>query len=496
MTTHNLPAQSTAFVGRSTELAVIAERLADPLCRLLTVLGPGGIGKTRLAVQAAANQIARFAHGVYFVPLAPVRSPDLLAAAIASALNVSFYDSEKPNSQIDHYLREKRILLVMDNFEHLLEGTGLLTDILNTAPAVKILATSRERLNLQEEWVFTLDGLAYPQGLTAEPIESYSAVQLFAQRARQVQASFSLDENVQPVIAICQQVEGMPLGLELAASWLRLMPCEQIAAQLARNLDFLATPLRNVPERHRSLRAVFDQSWSLLSDAERSALMKLSVFRGGFDLQAAEKVASAPVPILAGLADKSLVRLSPVGRYDLHELLRQYAADKLAETGEAVATANQHLSYFLNQAERAEAELNGPQQIAWLDRLELEHDNLRAALAWSLSGGDAEMGLRLAGALGWSWIIHAQWSEARKWYTGLLAANASAPASVQAKALHRAAEMENYLGDSKQGMIFAEQALQLARAADDKWNTAWSLATLGLPAFIVCGAGQLQCLFS
>lgn len=221
-----LPVQHTPFVGRTHELTEIARLLAEPTCRLLSVVGLGGIGKTRLALEAATHQGGIFADGVFFVPLAFLHSPDLLASVIASALNVAFFGKESPDVQIVRYLREKHLLLILDNFEHLLESSGLLSAMLNATTAVKLLITSRERLNLEEEWVLTLDGLHYPDAQASEPPECFDAVQLFTHRARQIQSTFSMAANVRPIVAVCQRVEGMPLALELAVTWLRVMPCD------------------------------------------------------------------------------------------------------------------------------------------------------------------------------------------------------------------------------------------------------------------------------
>ena len=478
MMPHNLPPQSTGFIGRTEELTQIANLLADPGCRLLTLVGAGGIGKTRLALQAAA-QVPYFLQGIYFVPLNSVGSIDLLPTAIANALQVSFYGAEAPRLQIIHYLQEKQLLLLLDNFEHLLEASDLLTDVLLTATKVKFLVTSRERLNVQEEWVLTLEGLLYPEDRMAAPLENYSAVQLFAQRARQVQPNFSLSENAEAVRTICQQVEGNPLAIELAAPWLRAMSCRQIATQIAGSLDFLTTPLRNVQERHRSLRTVFEQSWNQLLPVERSVLMRLSVFRGGFDQEAAEQVAGASLILLAELTDKSLIRLNAGGRYDLHELLRQYAAEKLLKAGKGDTTAQRHGGYFLKLAERADANTFGREQIAWFDRLEVEFDNLRAALLWSQQGGDAEMGLRLAAALGWFFSERTYWNEGLVWLERLLAANPDAPASVRAKAFYSAGALAGLLEDEPRTRAHCEQAIALARSMNDRRAIAWSLCHLG-----------------
>ena len=478
MPTLNLPAQATPFIGRSRELAEIATLLADPTCRFLTLLGPGGIGKTRLALQSAAAQFPHFAQGVYFVPLAPVGSPDLLPDAIASALQLTFYGNEDPRAQIIRYVREKQMLLVLDNFEHLLEAVDLLTDILQTAAGVKFLVTSRERLNLQEEWALALDGLRVPDDRADQRLESYSAVQLFVQRARQTQANFSLADNAQAVTAICQRVEGMPLGLELAATWLRAMSCREIAARMGSGLGFLSTPLRNVPERHRSLRAVFEQSWNLLSEAEQQVLAKLSVFRGGFDLEAAEQVAGALLPILAGLVDKSLIRLNPDGRYDLHELLRQYATDKLPPD-ETSATADRHLAYFLTLAGQARAHQFGAEQTRWFDRLDGELDNLRAALAWALQSENAESGLRLVASLKWFFGWRSYWTEGLTWMERMLAVSGDRFPLLRAEVLQCAGSLAGTLEDFPRAKAALEAALALSRQSNDRLNLGWTLSEMG-----------------
>jgi predicted ATPase/DNA-binding CsgD family transcriptional regulator len=468
---------STTFIGRERELSEIAALLADPTCRLLTLVGSGGIGKTCLALQVATTQQPQFADGVLFITLTGIDSADFIPTAISTALEIPFFASKTPLIQITSYLRDKQILLVMDNFEHLLEGVGCLTELLQAVPRLKILATSRERLNLREEWVFVLDGLSYPAASVADPPENYSAVQLFVQRARQVQHRFALSDHFHSVLSICRQVEGLPLGLELAASWLHVMSCEQVAARMASNLDFLTTTLRNVPERHRSLRVVFQQSWSLLSPDEQAVLMRLSVFHGGFDLAAAEEVAEATLPILAGLVDKSLLRVNAMGRYDLHELMRQYAGEKLAEAGEISTATHRHLAYFVKLAEMGETHVYGREQAIWYDRLEVEMDNLRAAFTWSITYQEVEIGLRLAAALRWVWEMRGHLAEGFLWFNKLLPMSGDVSASVRAKSLHRASEIAAQLAGDPQATLWIQEALRLARSTSDRWNLAWSLST-------------------
>lgn len=331
----HFPTYTVPFVGRADELHQIASLLHDPACRLLTLTGPGGIGKTRLAIEAARAQSEAFPDGQFFVPLQPLSSADLIVPAIAEAVNFQFYPGSAPQQQLLDYFRNKSMLLVLDNFEHLLDSTELLSEILTTASGLQLLVTSRERLNLMEEWVFEVQGLAVPPGDDSSEIETYSAVQLFVQNARRVNVSFELSVFQKLAVArICHMVGGMPLGIELAAAWVRVLSPEQIAAELERSLDVLETPARNVPARHRNMQAVFEPTWQRLPETERAVFMKLSVFRGGFTLEGAQAVAHTSVRDLSSLVDKSLLKVDGNGRYDLHELLRQYGEQRLNEAPE------------------------------------------------------------------------------------------------------------------------------------------------------------------
>jgi len=384
----NLPPQPTPFIGREEELALIATHLHNPACRLVTVIGPGGIGKTRLALEAAAGLRPDFPDGVYFVALAALSSGSLLVSTIADALAFPLYGGADPEAQLLSFLHERRMLLVLDNFEHLLEGTRLLAQILDYAPGVKLLVTSRERLNLLEEWLIPLRGLDFPRDDgAADAVAQYSAVRLFVQRAAQVQPAFGFSAAVQPaVLRICRLVEGLPLGIELAAAWARLLPCAEIATEIAKTLDFLATSVRNVPARQRSLRAAFEHSWALLADDERQVFARLAVFRGGFRREAAEGVTGASLALLSALVDKSLLHAHQSGRYDVHEALRQYAAENLeALAGESDQARDRHCGYYLAVLQHtSQDELIGRLKEV-LPRIDEDLENVRTAWSWAVA---------------------------------------------------------------------------------------------------------------
>ncbi len=389
----NLPTPPTPLVGREPELAALTGLLCDPRCRLLTVLGPGGIGKTRLAIEAASTQRERFSDGAYFVPLVSLTSPQFIVPAIADALGLVFSGPADPKAQLLNHLREKSSLLVLDSLEHLLEGAGLLAELLQQAPGVKLLVTSRERLNLQAEWLFGLQGLPVPSLDQVDQAEEYSAVALFLQSAGRAQVGFELRPEERPwVVHICRLVEGMPLAIELAAAWVRLLSCQEIAQEIERNLDFLCTSARDMPERHRSMRAVFDQSWQMLSAEEQQVLGRLSVFRGGFRRHAAEQVAQVSLSLLTALVDKSLLRRNEAGRYGLHPLIRQYAADCLREDPDHDRAArDRHSHYYLTMVREREAILHSHRRKEVIGELTVEIDNLRLAWEWAATRGQVTL---------------------------------------------------------------------------------------------------------
>jgi predicted ATPase len=361
--------------------------LNDPACRLLTLVGPGGIGKTRLALAAAQNLKSKIQNlicpdGIFFVPLADVVTPDRLAMTIAGVVQFTLYRrDEEPLQQLIHYLADKQILLVLDNFEHLVTGAAQVTTLLAQAPGVKILTTSRERLNVQGEWLLAVSGLLYTQDAPLHQMADYSAVQLFVQCARRINNGFVLDEENKGAVArICRLVEGLPLALELAATWLRHLPCQELVAELEQSLTTLTATQRDLPARHRSVRALFDYSWLLLSDEERAVMERLSIFRSGFRREAARAVAEAPLPTLMALVDKSLLRSDSAGRFSMHELVRQFAAEGL--TAQSLATeeiAQRHFNYYTTWLQQQRGQLHRKAQKQVLGEILVELENIRAA---------------------------------------------------------------------------------------------------------------------
>ncbi|MBZ0306814.1 MAG: tetratricopeptide repeat protein, partial [Anaerolineae bacterium] len=378
---HNLPVQATAFVGRDEELAEIRRLLADPSCHLVTIVAQGGMGKTRLSIEAARAQLTNFENGVFFVPLAPLTSPEAIPAAIAEAVGFSFFGTDEPKVQLINFLREKHMLLVMDNFEHVIAGAPLISEILQAAPDVKVLVTSRERLRLQGEWTLQLEGLKFPDYLTPEELSQYSALQLFVQSARRVQPDFTVtNENKKCMAQITQMVEGMPLAIELAAAWLEALPLSELVQEIQKSIDFLETDIRDIPERHRSIRAVFDYSWQLLTEDEQEVFKRLSVFRGGFTREAAQEVAGASLRTLTTLVNKSLLRRHE--RYEIHELLRQYAAEKCLMSRTQVRDT--HSRYYLNFLASIQSRVMSADFSSVMQQVDAEMDNIRIAWDWAV----------------------------------------------------------------------------------------------------------------
>jgi predicted ATPase/DNA-binding SARP family transcriptional activator len=489
-----LPTPATPFIGRDTELAQIAQRLADPACRLLTIVGPGGMGKTRLALQTAVGHKLVFPHGAAFVDLTTVHTGYLMAQAIAARLSLPLSDLTDHRAQLAAHLKDKETLLVLDNMEHLLSDVALLSDLLAAAPGLKLLVTSRQRLELPEEWVFDLHGFPLPDG--ASPLADNGGVALFVQAAqRVVNHQFVLTaEDETAVTRICQLVGGMPLGLQLAATWVRVLSCAEIAQEIEHDLDFLSTRQRHLPERQRSLRAVFDYSWQLLSDAEQAVCSRLALFRGGFSREAAQAVAGAALPVLSSLVDRALVNRLGDGRYDMHELVQQYAAEHLPAQPEALLIDQEkHAAYFLQLATQAYNELQNEDSLTWFRAIDQEVDNFRAALGWALQANKLELGLRLGSALRLYWWWRGYLREGLEWLEVLLTHAEQTgqihmvPATVLASVYMEAGLLGGNLGLLQPARAFLQQSLDLYRQEADSAGIARALNNLG---FITSTAGQ------
>ncbi len=383
---HNLPRQTTEFVGRETELHQLETLVKDAKHRLITLLGPGGMGKTRLSIECGQRCLPHYRHGVLFVALDKYEDPGNIPEAIAVAADYKLLGTETPLAQILMYLGNKHLLLILDNFEHLMAGASIVTDILQAAPDVTILATSRERLNLSGENLLVVGGMEVPEWESPTDALRYSAVQLFMQSAKRIQMEFELTaDNVNYVTRICNLVAGMPLGILQAAAWVDVLTVAEIAEEIQNSVDFLETEQRDLPERQRSMRAVFDYSWQLLNEQEREGLMRLSVFHGGCTRQAAQAVSGASIRLLTNLVNKSLLQRNQVsGRFEMHVLIRQFAFERLNESGEAKAIRDKHADYYLAAVAKRIDDLKGANQIAAVADIQSDFENIRTAWQWAV----------------------------------------------------------------------------------------------------------------
>lgn len=370
---------STPFLGREREITELTRLLQKSACRLVTVTGPGGIGKTRLAGEIARKLTRHYHDGIYFVDLQPVHAADYLASAIVDVVAPQLRGQRELPTALFHNVKNKQMLLVLDNFEHLMEGVTFVSDLLAHTTRLDLLVTSRRVLNLREEWVYAIGGLAFPSDTHLDGVDTYSAVQLFLTYAQRIQHSFDLAQEAAHVVRICQLADGMPLAIEIAASWLPVLPCAMIPDEIQRNLDFLTTDLHDIPERHRSIEAVFSQTWDLLSDNERRVLAALAVFRSDFTLAAAEYIAGASLLVIASLVRKSLLNRQEDGRYRLHHLLRQYVGNRLAQNpDEARRVQERHCAYYTTFLDQRAESVTGPQQVHVLREIADEIENIRA----------------------------------------------------------------------------------------------------------------------
>ncbi|GEM86510.1 ATP-binding protein [Meiothermus granaticius] len=460
---HNLPGFNTRFVGRQLELAALERKLTNPECRLLTLVGLGGMGKTRLAVELAQRMADRFADGVWFVPLVGVETPDLLVASIASALSLGLRGPTDPKTQLRRYLQYKEMLLLLDNFERLQAEAGLLEDLLQ-APGLRLVVTSRVALELPSEWLFDLGGLTYPPLHTEEPLGNYDAVRFFYQRAERQNLSLEPSASTLEAMAeLCRRVEGMPLALELAATWLRVLSLEELLAQVSHSLGVLPTE-PHFPEHQHSLQAIMDYSYGLLSEAQQAALARLAVFPGGFSLEAAEQVAGAHLGRLLQLINHALLRRSSDGRYQMHELVRQFALEQLQQSNEARTVYEKLLGYFRTLADQAESHLGSEQQLHWLARLDAEADNLHHVLDWGYAHNIPEAVL-LTVSLGRYWEATGRWQGGAFWVRQALAHLDQVPSEVQARLFLKALGMAVGMDDHSAAQALAPKALERCKQA-------------------------------
>ena len=493
---HNLPAPRTSFIGREREMLEVKRGLA--MTRLLTLAGTGGSGKTRLALEVARDLVGAYPDGVWLAQLAPLTEGSLVPQAVARGVGVKERPGEPLTDTLAEFLRTKQVLLVLDNCEHLVEAVARVVDLLlDACPGLRVLATSREPLGIAGEMKQLVGSLSVPdlQQQTMEPdLEAYESVRLFAERARYHNPAFVLTpQNVQAVARICERLDGIPLALELAAARVGLS-VEQIATRLDDSLKLLTTGSRTASARQRTLRGALDWSYDLLSEPERVLFARLSVFAGGWTLEAAEAIGSGEgikesevLDLLSGLVDKSLVVAEATGegavRYRMLEPVRQYSRKHLEESGGVETTRSKHAGFFLALAEEADWQLRGPRQGTWLERLETEHDNMRAALSWALEGGKTELALRLAGALWIFWHALGQLAEGRKWLEPAIARDAGAPVEARVKALEALFWLTDQ-SDLERAEAVAQKAVELSNEAEPGGSLAASLPImLAAPAW-------------
>lgn len=494
---NNLPIQLTSFIGREREMKEVKALLKET--RLLTLTGSGGCGKTRLALQVAADLLEDYPDGVWFIDLSVLTDPALVPSTVAATLGIYEKSGQPTLTALAEAMKSRTLLLILDNCEHVVGACAQLAEtLLRACTAIRILATSREALGIAGEVAWRVPSLSLPQPHELASVDSlaritqYEAVRLFVERAETASSDFRVTpHNVGAIVQICRRLDGIPLAIELAAARVKVLSVEQIAARLDDRFRLLTGGSRTALPRQQTLRAMMDWSYELLNDRERMLFRRLSAFAGGFTLEAVEAVCADEqilpheiLDLLTNLVSKSLVVFEErdgEARYRLLETVRQYARDKLLETGEAARIRTLHRDWFLAFAERAEGALQGPDQALWLKRLETEHDNLRAALEWS--SNDAEIGLRLAGALWFFWYLRGYVSEGRDWLRQFLQRAEQAPSPLRAKALYGTSMLARAQDDYAQATALLEESLKLYRALKDNRGVASVLGNLGVIAF-------------
>jgi len=493
----NLPSELTSFIGREAELKLIGDLLRDASTHLLTLVGTGGTGKTRLSLQAATRVLDEYEDGVWFVSLAVVRSPDLVASVIAQALHAP--ETDHPLETLVNHLRQRQLLLVLDNFEHLLEGAALVNELLQQAPRLKILVTSREALHLYGERLFPVLPLAVPEPtakLTLALLEKFAAPQLFIRRAQAGGRPLEwTDADAPAIIEICAWLDGLPLALELAAAYTTQFRPMELLAQLTNRLHLLNAGPRDLPTRQRTLRGLLDWSYDLLTPAGQSLFRHMAVFVGGWSLPAAQAMLAEPIPAaqlmseLQELQAKSLIYMLPaseaglMARYTMLETLREYAEEQLNLKGELTNARQRHAEHFCQVGEAAEDGLRDARQKETLALIEADHNNFRAALIF-VGGADPLLALRLSAVLWRFWAMRSHLREGRQWLEQALRRTSNAPFNLRAKALFGAGRLALFQKDYATASGHLQKSLDLYRKVEDPDGVAWALNSLGEVAFI------------
>jgi len=503
----NLPDEPTPFIGREREIAQVVHLLQQPHVRLVTLTGMGGTGKTRLALQVAGHVLTQFEDGIFMVSLAPVSTPDLVLSTMAGAMGVKEPEGSSLLDAVKAHLESKHLLLVLDNFEHLLDAAPQVGELLDACRELHILVTSPIPLQLSREHQYAVPPLSVPDPTHLPPFEQlcqYEAVAFFIDRAQAVKADFVLmNETAAAVAEICQRLDGLPLAIELAAARIKVLPPQALLQRLSSRLALLTGGARDRPARHQTLRAAIDWSYSLLSEGERELFARLSLFAGSFTLEAAEAVCDAQGDLtlavpdgVASLVEKSLLQRAgeAQSRFNMLETVREYAAERLEASGVATVLRRQHARSYLLLAETAAPQLHGPRQVEWLAQLAQERDNLRAALHWSAQSQELELGLRLAVGLRQFWLTRGYQSEGQRWLEGLLEREKSTGAVISqathARALHALATVACWSNESASVEAWLKESLCLSRGLGDGASTAEALVSLASAVF--CRQGDLK----